>query len=52
MVAGRTLREVCAAQERIRTFANEQDRFGDWAGDVFEVGVAARSKRDKGKKRA
>ncbi len=37
-VAGRTLREVCAAKERIVTFGNEQERFGKWAGDLFEVG--------------
>jgi hypothetical protein len=45
--AGRTLREVCAARERIVTFQSEQERFGGWAGDVIEVdpGVTDRVKR-------
>ena len=55
--AGRTLREVCAAQERIKTFASERERFADWVGDVSEVkteGVSDKPRRskEKGKARA
>lgn len=54
MTAGRTLREVCAARELIKTFNNEKAQFRNWEGDTTEVGEAKKmavdSKRKKRKR--